>query len=205
MSTQDAPPWPSLYNFIIEIVPIMNRDPVQPAGKYLYDPGDIYRFTLYWTIIFYTPAFILGGLYAFLNLTFPPSRPRRRSHKNRPSFPFQYNSSSYSALPTTTEIPMQYFGSNLSPETSRRPTPLKPRPKLNERRSRFAFALLVLLAFLFCAIAGAVVGSAIIGYVLAGLFKTANYNMSTWIPFFFGLIQALVGFIALWPSVIDIV
>lgn len=141
---------------------------------------DIYRFTLYWTLLFYIPLFVLGGIYAFLNLTFPPSRSRRKSHKTRPQFPvFQYDSPSYAALPTNPDIPMQRFGSSLSPEPESRPNAPKPRQRLNERRSRLTFALIVLFLFLFFAVAGAVVGSAIVGYVLAGLFKAAHYNMST--------------------------
>ncbi|KAI0077745.1 hypothetical protein K474DRAFT_1048579 [Panus rudis PR-1116 ss-1] len=200
MADQTAPPWPSLYNFLIEITPIQNRDPVQPGGKYLYHPGDIYRFTLYWTIVFYTPAFVLGGLYAFLNLTFPPSRPRPRSHRNQPVVA---NKADYAAV-STTDIPLQDLN-RLSPDTGRNAKAAQPRAKINERRSRLTFSLLVLLFFLSFAIAGAVVGSAIIGYVLAGLFKVAKYNMSTWVPFFGGLLQASVGLLGLWPSVIDII
>ncbi|KAK7687724.1 hypothetical protein QCA50_008940 [Cerrena zonata] len=204
METSIVPSWPSLYNFLIEVVPFEGRDPIQPAGKYLYDPEDVYHFTLYWTIVFYIPLFALGGAYAFLNLTFPPSRSRRKSHKTRPQFPgFQSTSPSYTAIPP--EIPMQRFGSSLSPEPGSMPNVPKPRQRLNEGRSRLTFALIVFLVFLFFAIAGAVVGSAIIGYVLAGLFKAAHYNMSTWIPFLAGLIQTLIGLIGLWPTIIDII
>lgn len=51
--------------------------------------------------------------------------------------------------------------------------------KPNERRSRWAFALLVFLGFTTFAVAGAVIGSAIIGYVMAALFEAGKYNMST--------------------------
>lgn len=84
--------------------------------------------------------------------------------------------------------------------------------KPNERRSRWAFALLVFLGFTTFAVAGAVIGSAIIGYILAALFQAGKYNMSTcvlllwrrlgeaddpdrWIPFLAGLLQTLVGFL----------
>jgi hypothetical protein len=40
MSAQGpTPPWPSLYNFFIEIEPIQHRNPVQRRGHYLYDPN----------------------------------------------------------------------------------------------------------------------------------------------------------------------
>lgn len=51
--------------------------------------------------------------------------------------------------------------------------------KPNERRSRWAFALLVFLGFTTFAVAGAVIGSAIIGYIMAALFQAGKYNMST--------------------------
>lgn len=176
----------------------------------------MYRFTLYWTLVFYVPAFAICGGYAFLNLTFPPSRGRRqRSHRNRPSFLF-LESPSYSAIPTAAgDIPLQHQQTFLSERSARRgqPIPTKARPKVNERRSRLTFALLVLLTFFLAGFAGAVLGSAIVGYVLAGLYKSAKFNMSTWvsrfisslcvligvlfrwIPFFGGLIQTSVGFL----------
>ena len=143
--------------------------------------SDMYRFTLYWTLVFYVPAFVVCGTYAFLNLSFPPSRRRPRSHRNRPSFPF-LEAASYSALPATAgdDIPLQRQQTqHLSERSLRRPPAAKPRHKVNERRSRLTFALLVLLAFLLAGFAGAVLGSAIVGYVLAGLYKSADFNMST--------------------------
>jgi len=202
-SSQGNPSWPSLYNVVIELAPIAHRDAVQPHGKYLNHPEDIYHFILYWTILFYTPAFVVCGLYAFLNVTFPPSRARPRSHRNRPHA-HQLEYTSYAPVPTTsTEIPMDTYSRR--PDHGKWSSSSKPRLKQNERRSRLTFALLVLLLYLVCAIAGAVIGSAIIGYVLVGLFKAAKYNMSTWIPFCGGLIQALVACLGLWPTVIDII
>ncbi|KAJ7803208.1 hypothetical protein B0H14DRAFT_3113496 [Mycena olivaceomarginata] len=68
-----------------------------------------------------------------------------------------------------------------------------PKPKPNEGRSRTTFALLVLLA------------SVIIGFILAGVYKLAGFNLSTWIPFLWALISVLVGILSVWPSVIDII
>lgn len=55
--------------------------------------------------------------------------------------------------------------------------PLKRKEK--ERRSRLAFALLVLLTFLVLSVAGAVVGAAVLGFTVTGLYQAAEFNMST--------------------------
>lgn len=82
---------------------------------------------------------------------------------------------------------------------------------MNEHRSRVTFALLVLIVYLFCALAGAVLAAVVGGYILAGVYAAADYNMSTcvyalspylvhrltalssWIPMIYALIQSLVG------------
>jgi len=206
MSNHGTPPsWPSLYNIGIELLPIQHRAAVQPGGAYLYEPSDVFRFTLYWTLVFYTPAFLLGGLYAFVNLTFPPSRPNRQKHRTRRTL------SVLSASPYVSEsgpggIALRaYAQTDLHSDDVKLPLRYRARTRQNERRSRLTFALLVFFAFAVVAVCGAVVGSAIIGYVLAGLFKAAKYNMSTWIPFLGGLMQTVVGFLGLWPTVIDII
>jgi len=68
-----------------------------------------------------------------------------------------------------------------------------------------AFALIVLLTFLTLSVAGAVIGSAIMGFVTAGLFKAANFNMSTWIPFLLAVMQVVVGLLSIWPSIVEII
>lgn len=207
-------PWPSLYNFVIEIFPIEGEPPVQPGGVYLYDRNEIFRFTLYWTIVFYAPAYIFCATYAFFNVTFPPKRAPPSRPRARPSFSFAF--SSYFGVPQATgghEIPMTPY----TPLSHQQDAPLsvdvqasiarryRARWKPNEKRSRVTFALLVFFAFAVFSVAGAVIGSAVIGYVLAGLFKAGHFNMSTWIPFLGGLLQTLVGLLGLWPSVVDII
>ena len=205
MSTE--PSWPSLYNWAIEIFPIEGKDPVQPEGFYLYDRTrtyhapfylpvtrpeqslDIFRFTLYWTLVFYTPAYILCASYAFLNLTFPPTRIPRRSPRtrSRSSFGFPFPSSYFAPAPpvTSNEIPLLEAVPNNVPRNTQAQAALAYRYralfKPNERRSRLAVALLVFLAFTVFSVAGAVIGSVIIGYLLAALFKAGGYNMSTYV------------------------
>ncbi|KAF7345467.1 hypothetical protein MVEN_01564800 [Mycena venus] len=184
-----APSWPSLYNPGIELLRIPHHDPVQPGGAYLSRPFDIFRFTLYWTLIFYTPIFLFCGLYAFFNLTFPPTR--------RPTLSRRETSDDASSYPLTL---LPY-----SPRDTSAPLLRPPKPKPNQGRSRTTFALLVLLAFLSLSIAGALLSSAIVGFILAGVYKLANFNLSTWIPFLWALISVLVGLLSVWPSVIDII
>lgn len=188
MSTNSTPSWPSLYNPALEILRIEHHSPIQPGGAYLYHAKDIFRFTLYWTLVFYTPAFLFCGLYAFWNYAFPPS-PRIGSARNvRES----YRLSSMASRPTLLH----------SDTPVAQPVIL---PKTNERRSRVAFALIVLLTFLTLSVAGAVIGSAIMGFVTAGLFKAANFNMSTWIPFLLAVMQVVVGLLSIWPSIVEII
>lgn len=52
----EAPPFPSLY------WPI-NPGPGEPA--YLYHSSDIWKFTLYWTLIVYTAFHLSSGVWAF--------------------------------------------------------------------------------------------------------------------------------------------
>lgn len=122
--------------------------------------SDIFRFTLYWNLVFYTPIFFVCGSYAFWNYAFPPSHRFPGNPNNRESFPL-----------STIQSPLLTPASPLA-------KPPQP-PKINERRSRIAFALIVLLTFLTLSVAGAVIGSAIMGFVAAGLYKAGNFNMST--------------------------
>jgi len=150
---------------------------------------DIFLYTLYWTLIFSVPAYCLCGLYGFLNFCFPP--PRQRSDDE----PESRTVSIYSLRR------FSYHEAALARQTSR-PQLLR---KTNERRSRLTFAVIVFLMFVGAGVLGAVLSSAVVGYVLAGLYKAAKFNMSTWIPFLWALILTLVGFLGSWHSVIDII
>ncbi|KAJ6568406.1 hypothetical protein DFH09DRAFT_1363111 [Mycena vulgaris] len=189
LSSGNSPSWPSLYEPGIELLRIPHNDPVQPGGAYLTHPIDVFRFTLYWNLIFYTPIFLFCGLYAFFNLTFPPTR-----HAN----PARREASDASSYPLTL---LPYSPRDASAPLLRPPKPKKP----NQGRSRTTFAILVFLTFIFLSVAGAFLGSAIIGFVLAGLYKLAKFNMSTWIPFLWSVISVLIGLLSVWPSVIDII
>lgn len=174
--------WPSLYNPAIELsVRRGLLQPVQPGGSYLINPDDIFRFTLYWTLIFHIPFYAICGIYAFLNFAFPPSR------RSIATFP----------LETSSRIPF-------SPNSNQTEQWIK-RPRPNVRRSRLTFALLVILAFLFISLTGAVMGAAVVGFVLAGVYKAGGFYMSTWVPFVWAVIQSLVGLLAIWPSIINII
>ncbi|KAF8074546.1 hypothetical protein FPV67DRAFT_1649727 [Lyophyllum atratum] len=187
MSTIRAPPWPSLYNPDLEILNIQHRNATQPGGSYLYQAGDVFRFTLFWTIALYTPVFLVCGSYAFWNLNFPPSRPSDQS---------------YHEIASARSYPLSPLLSRSKPGI---PGRLSKLPRENERRSRLAFALLVLLTFLALSVVGAVVGSAVLGFTVFGLYKSGHFSMSTWIPFLLAVLQVLTGLLSMWPSIIDII
>lgn len=101
-------------------------------------------------IIFHVPLFVICGTYAFFNLTFPPSRQTWKS-----------------------DYPLSTIGSSSEPEP--RLTP----PRTNERRSRLTFALLVFLGYAVISVINALVGAAVVGYVLAGVYQAGGFYMST--------------------------
>ena len=203
-ATRPVPQWPALYNPGLEILNITNNSPEQPGGYYLERTEDVFKFTFFWTIIFYTPLFLLCGIYAFLNYTFPPSstneRPRRASVAHKDSGTYELVSPSPTrsqhASPTGT-------GGGAGGATA--PTAPSKLPRVNERRSRVAFAVIVLFVFLFATLAGAVVGSILLSLITTGLYRAGRFHMSTWIPFLLALIQALIGFLSIWPSIIEII
>ncbi|ESK86471.1 integral membrane protein [Moniliophthora roreri MCA 2997] len=231
--------WPSLYNPRSELFNLVHQDPVQPNGKYLTDPGDVFRFTLYWTLIFYLPAFVVCGLFAFLNLTFPPAKKRATSRRIRTwaaqptprhstsAYPMSLMASNqggvedpghnYQSLRSDVGVPLlhdyppspqPYHHSSLTvPFSNEVPAWVTPRPtrKVNERRSRLTFALIVLFTFLVVGLIGAVVSSAIVGFVSAGLYTAGGFHMSTWVPFLWAAIHAFVAMLTVWPSVINLI
>ena len=101
-------------------------------------------------LIFHVPLFILCGTYAFFNLTFPPSQQSLKS-----------------------AYLLSTFGPSSEPQA--RITP----PRKNERRSRLTFALLVFIGFALMSVINAVVGAAVVGYVLSGVYRAAGFYMST--------------------------
>lgn len=230
------PSWPSLYNPRTELFFIQHHNPIQPGGFYLVHSQDVFRFTLYWTLVFYMPIFFVFGLYAFFNLSLPP-KTKRTYNKNEmeeekeggaeiypmsPDVTRAYpihngyetlrseltSPSTHPRSPTSATHP--FLLSPTSPTTGHIYPPLqtkqvrKKRPK-NARRSRATFALLVLFTFLLLSLIGAVVSSAIVGYILTGLYKAGGFFMSTWVPFLWAAISVMVGMLNVWPSVINLI
>jgi hypothetical protein len=157
---------------------------IQMVGHFLlpltadssWNSTDIFRFTLYWTLIFHIPFYAICGIYAFLNFAFPPSR------RSMAAFP----------LETSPRIPL-FPGSNQTEQWIKRPRP-------NVRRSRLTFALLVILAFLLLSLTGAVMGAAVVGFVLAGVYKAGGFYMSTCVYFLCARsMHILIKFIKLGP------
>ncbi|KAH7885694.1 hypothetical protein F5I97DRAFT_1137242 [Phlebopus sp. FC_14] len=179
--------WPSLYNPVIELRRSNLGAPVQPGGSYLQQPDDIFRFTLYWTLIFHIPFYILAGFYAFFNFLFPPARSTNNSFTLLPPVTRANNTLS---TPSPTRRAQQEW--------------TKP-PRINVRRSRLTFALLVLFVFLGSSLVSAVMGAAVVGFALAGVYRAGGFYMSTWVPFVWAVIQGLITLLGIWPSIINII
>ncbi|KAJ3860881.1 hypothetical protein EV359DRAFT_48263 [Lentinula novae-zelandiae] len=187
-----TPSWPSLYNPRSELFDIQRHNPIQPGGFYLINSQDVFRFTLYWTLVFYIPVFVLFGLYAFFNLTFPPHTNREIAIHSKPYI-------SYSE-PSFSLISRRNFSKPLNKSKVTKANKSK-----NAARSRITFALLVFFGFLILSLIGAVVSSAIVGYILTGIYKAGKFYMSTWVPFLWAAISVMVGMLNVWPSVINLI
>ncbi|KAK7464891.1 hypothetical protein VKT23_006100 [Stygiomarasmius scandens] len=222
----DEPSWPSLYNPRTELFNIEHTGPIQPGATYLTDAGDIFRFTLYWTLVLYMPIFAVFGLYAFFNLTFPPSRKKTKHWKSYreesnedhsdlyPLYDVPNRASNHFLSVANVGNGYQTLRSDIIPPESDRPqSPMRSHSihdhrlpkKQNAGRSRLTFALLVFLVFLFMSLIGAVISSAIVGFVLHGLYRAGDFYMSSWVPFLWALIQVFIGMLNVWPSAIDFI
>ncbi|KAG8697622.1 hypothetical protein FRC08_006410 [Ceratobasidium sp. 394] len=135
-----VPSFPSLYDPRFEFKDSA-LDTTPLGTHYLYYSFDVYRFTLYWTLIFYASSFALCGTCALLVRV------------------------------------------------------------LSKRRAPKLFVTVV-LAFILTGTFLAVVGSAIVGYVLAAVYSVGYFSMSTWVPFLWALILTLVAVMGSYSTVI---
>ncbi|KZS94553.1 hypothetical protein SISNIDRAFT_549102 [Sistotremastrum niveocremeum HHB9708] len=168
MAGPRTPPWPSLYNPTPELQHRHDSDPTPPGAHYLYNANDIFRFTLYWTLIFTLPPFIICGVWASITtMSAPPTR-------------------------------------QLSVGTMRQSRDTSPSSR-QKPQARLIMGIAVFLTFVISSLGVGVVSSVVVGYGLAGFYSAGSLNMSTWVPFAWGLIQSLVGLIGLWPAVTNLI
>ena len=191
--------------------------------------SDIFTFTLYWTLIFHLPFNFVAGIYAFFNFLFPPARtvrnsialvssprPHLQSHSRDQSLSHSF-SQPQSQSHSRSQSQTQAQAHTQIQTQAQLPAPaeewLKP-PRLNPRRSRWTFALLVFFAFLVISLLSAVVGAAVLAFVIVGVYRGGGFYVSTcvlfpsfcfvppgagyrwptrWIPFIWAVIQSLIA------------
>ena len=142
---------------------------------------DVFRFTLYWMLIFLSPFFLITGGIASFNIIYPPRHDYENGIPSTRSRTLQPVPDSHSAIPLT-PLTSARSPDLLLPEVpevvdteERRAT----QPRKNVRRSRITYALFTLLSFLVTVLAASFFWSAVIGYVLWALFRTGDFNIST--------------------------
>lgn len=185
--------WPSLYSPAKEVGFV--GPAIRPGGYYLSHPDgtsrplqhpmylgidpilDVFKFTLYWTLIFHLPFNFIAGIYAFFNFLFPPARNVGDTIVQSPAAQSHSHPAAHPHLHTLPPPPVDEW--------------LKP-PRVNARRSRLTFALLVLFTFLGFSLLSAVVGAAVLAFVLVGVYRAGEFYMSTYVPPFLFLISDAV-------------
>jgi Putative transmembrane protein 170 len=132
----DRPCFPSLY------WPI---NPSPGESRYLYYQSDIWRFTLYWTLITYAGVHLSASLWAVL---------------------------------------MQLRAVVA--------TKTKPLGEPNKIRQTLAWVWIIPVVYLVVAGIEAVFAGSVVGLILGAVYNAGYFNMSTWTPFLWGLLNVSV-------------
>jgi hypothetical protein len=156
-----TPSWPSLY------WPIR---PAPDAPKYLYYTSDIWRFTLYWTLLSVGAVHVVAaGLAVLMQLRSAVARAHSRSRKAAAAAAAGGGGAGWSSSAGVQ-------GSSV----------------------KQTLGWVWLVPVVYCVVGGieAILAGSVEGLVLGTVYSAGYYRMSTWTPFIWGLINVLILILA---------
>ncbi|WRT69821.1 uncharacterized protein IL334_006812 [Kwoniella shivajii] len=181
-----TPSFPSLY------IPTIHST-ISQRGVFLYEAEAIWHFTLYWTLILIGSLFLICSILAsttiLLNITKyrdkPPDPPNKLSNGNQTG---------------NGNTNIQIHSSNKSNNILEQ---IKKRKRKSKKPPLWPIFILPMIVCLLASTISLISGT-VVGFALAAIYSAGGFSMSTWVPFLWALIQALVLVISSYSTLTSI-
>ena len=171
-----TPPFPSLY-WPIRATP--------GAPQYLYYTADVWRFTLYWTLITFCLVHSAVAIWAVL-MQFHSAMTQRKLLRKRAKL----------ALPDERDeagsVRSAMRSARFSTETT---SPRLPQPLLVSSSpvlSTLGWVWIIPVAYLTIGGIEALLAGSLVGLVAGAVYNAGYFKMSTWMPFLWGMVNCLI-------------
>lgn len=189
-----TPPFPSLY-WPIRATP--------GTAQYLYSLIDIWRFTLYWTLITFCLVHSATAAWAVLMQFHSAMTQRRVLRRRRMGKGFNANvNANATDLNTNTNSSTNEDDDEDSLRSAERPsaatesqTPQLPQPLLVSTSpvlSTLGWVWIIPVVYLTVGGLEALLSGSLVGLIVGAVYNAGYFKMSTWTPFLWGLINCLI-------------